>query len=270
MDTVERILNTEGMIDDLSVTVAGIRLAVRRILVNPDVDAPWLVFLHEGLGSIDQWRDFPLRLATATGHNALIYDRQGHGRSDGFTEPRPVDYHAREAAVLAELLTALDVASCIPFGHSDGGTMALLFAARKPNATAALVVEAAHVSVEEIAQRGIVAARAQFDAGPLREGLHAYHGDKVDAMFAAWADTWLSPAFAEWSITEEIQNITCPTLIIQGEADHYATPGHVDDIAAGLGGHAETWLIPAVGHSPHREAETEVLDRVAQFIAGGG
>ena len=110
--------------------------------------------------------------------------------------------------------------------------MALLFAAREPEATAALVIEAAHVSVEEAAQRGIVAARAQFDAGPLREGLHAYHGDKVDAMFAAWADTWLSPAFAEWSITEEIRDVTCPTLIIQGRARSLRHAGHVDVIAA--------------------------------------
>ena len=255
------------MIDDLSVTVAGIRLAVRRILVNPDANAPWLVFLHEGLGSIDQWRDFPLKLATATGCNTLVYDRQGHGKSDRFTEPRPDDYHTREAALLAELLAALSVARCIPFGHSDGGTMALLFAAREPNTTTALVVEAAHVSVEAAAQRGIVAARAQFDAGPLREGLYAYHGDKVDAMFGAWADTWLSTTFAEWSIIEEIRGVTCPTLIIQGEDDHYATPGHVDVIAAGLGGPTETWLIPEVGHSPHREAEADVLDRVARFIA---
>ena len=255
------------MIDDLSVSVAGTRLAVRRTMVNPDVDAPWLVFLHEGLGSIDQWRDFPLKAATATGLNALSYDRQGHGRSDGFTEPRPIDYHAREAALLAELLIALGVTHAIPFGHSDGGTIALLFAAREPKTTAALVIEAAHVGVEEAAQRGIVAARAQFDAGPLREGLHAYHGDKVDAMFAAWADTWLSPAFAEWSITEEIRDVTCPTLIIQGAKDHYATPGHVEVIAAGVGGPAETWLIPGVGHSPHREAEADVLERVARFVA---
>ena len=255
------------MIDNLSVTVSGIRLAVRRILVNSDVVAPWLVFLHEGLGSIDQWRDFPLKLAMATGNNALVYDRQGHGKSDGFTAPRPVDYHRREAALLANMLTALDVARCIPFGHSDGGTMALQFAAREPNTTAALVIEAAHVSAEEVTRHGIEAARAQFDAGPLREGLHAYHGDKVDAMFAAWADTWLSPSFVAWSITEEIRDVACPTLIIQGEEDHYATPGHVEVIASNLGGLAETWLIPEVGHSPHREAEADVLDRVARFIA---
>ncbi len=262
------MLNTEDMIDDVSVTVAGIRLAVRRIMVNPAVDAPWLVFLHEGLGSIDQWRDFPLKLAMGTNLNTLVYDRQGHGKSDGFTEPRPVDYHAREAEVLAELLDALDIARCIPFGHSDGGTIALWFAASEPEATAALVIEAAHVSVEEAAQRGIVAARAQFEAGPLREGLLAYHGDKVDAMFAAWADTWLSPAFAEWSITEEIQDVTCPTLIIQGERDHYATPGHVDVIAGAVGGPTEVWLIPDAGHSPHREAEAEVIARVSGFLAG--
>jgi pimeloyl-ACP methyl ester carboxylesterase len=255
------------MIDDLSITVSGVRLAVRRILVTPDVGAPWLVFLHEGLGSIDQWRDFPLRLATATGHNALIYDRQGHGKSAGFSAPRPVDYHAQEAGMLAELLVALDVVRCVPFGHSDGGTMALLFASREPEATAALVVEAAHVAVEEIARRGIEEARAQYDAGALRDGLYAYHGEKVDAMFAAWADTWLSPAFAEWSIIEELGGITCPTLIIQGESDHYATPGHVDVLARGLGGPAETWVIPGVGHSPHREAKDEVLERVARFVA---
>mgnify|MGYP001821581502 CR=1 FL=1 len=255
------------MITDLDVTVSGVRLAVRSILVNPDPGRPWLVFLHEGLGSIAQWRGFPVMLAQATGLNAVVYDRQGHGKSAGFTEPRRPDYHTTEAAVLVELLDALDITRCVPFGHSDGGTIALMFAAAEPNRAAAIVIEAAHVAVEDIARQGIVAARSQFDSGPLRQGLHAYHGDKVDDMFSAWADTWLSPGFDDWSIVAELAAVACPTLIIQGEHDHYATPGHVELIASAVGGPAEVWLIPDVGHSPHREAEAEVRDRVARFIA---
>lgn len=255
------------MITDLDVTVSGVRLAVRRILVNPDLSRPWLVFLHEGLGSIAQWRDFPVKVATATELNALAYDRQGHGKSAGFTEPRPVDYHAREAEVLAELLDALDIAQCVPFGHSDGGTMALMLAARHPDRALALIIEAAHVAVEEVARHGIEEARAQFDSGPLRDGLHPYHGDKVDDMFSAWADTWLSPEFDSWSIVDEVAAVACPTLIIQGERDHYATAGHAALIGSAVGGPAEVWLIPGGGHSPHREAAGEIADRVAQFLA---
>ena len=168
---------------------------------------------------------------------------------------------------MAEMLDALAIDRCIPFGHSDGGTMALLFAARNPEATAALVTAAAHVAVEEASREGIVEARAQFDAGPLREGLVRYHGDKTNAMFSAWADTWLSPEFADWSITDELAAITCPTLIVQGELDHYATPEHVAVIAAGIAGPTEVWLIPDVGHAPHREAEEQMLERVAEFTS---
>jgi pimeloyl-ACP methyl ester carboxylesterase len=202
----------------------------------------------------------------ATGLNAVIYDRQGHGRSERSTEPRRFDYHLLEAGLMAQLLDALDVSRCIPVGHSDGGTIALQFAATEPDRTAALVVEAAHVTVEDAALAGIVAAREQYDAGSLREGLSRYHGDKIDAMFSAWADTWLDPAFSAWSIADELSTVTCPTLIIQGEVDHYATPGHVDVIADAVSGPTETWLIPGVGHSPHREVEDEVVSRVTAFI----
>jgi pimeloyl-ACP methyl ester carboxylesterase len=229
-----------------------------------------IVFLHEGLGSIEQWRGFPERMCSATGLGAMVYDRRNHGRSDALSSPRGRDYHTEEAAILEELIDALELDAMITYGHSDGATIALLHAARYPDRVAAVVSEAGHIAAEPRARAGIERARERFTSGDLRMALERHHGAHTDAMFAAWADTWLDPSFEDWTIRGELAPLMAPALVLQGDNDEYASPEHVAWIAAEVGGPVETWLVPNTGHAPHRERTEAVIDRVTGFLARHG
>ncbi len=229
-----------------------------------------MIFLHEGLGSIEQWRDFPERMCSVSGINAMVYNRRNHGGSDVLTSSRGRNYHAEEAAVLEELIDALELGSVVTYGHSDGATIALLHAAQYPERVAAVVSEAGHVVAESSARAGIERARARFTSGDLRLALERHHGAHTDAMFAAWADTWLSPAFADWTITGKLGTAVAPALVLQGDHDEYASDDHVDWIADAFGGPVETWLLPNTGHAPHRERTEAVIERVAGFLERHG
>jgi pimeloyl-ACP methyl ester carboxylesterase len=225
-----------------------------------------LVFLHEGLGSIPQWRDFPEALAVATGLDAIVYDRRNHGGSDPLPAPRGREYHAEEARILDGLLDGLGIDRAVTYGHSDGATIALLHAAAHPGRVAAVISEAGHAVAEETARDGIRHARRRFRSGRLRDALFVHHGEHVDAMFDAWAGTWLDPMFDDWSIVGDLRRVAAPVLVLQGEHDEYATPAHVGWIADAVSGPTETWIVPGAGHAPHREATGDVVARVAAFL----
>ena len=232
-----------------------------------------LIFLHEGLGSIAQWTargsDVPARLAAATGCPALVYERQGYGGSDPLTAPRTPRYLHDEAwEVLPRVLDEAGIDRGVPVGHSDGGSIALLFAARFPDRVAGLVSAAAHVVVEDITLDGIRAAVAAFEApdGRLRAALARYHGDRVDAVFRAWADAWLSPRFAGFDIVGELAGVTAPVLALQGAQDEYGSPRQLELIERGVPGPVETWLVPDCGHVPHHQAAGRVLTSLAAFV----
>ncbi len=255
--------------EDLKVTADGRRLALRRLRPpNGTAEGPTLVFLHEGLGSIAQWRDFPSALCTLTGLPGLLYDRLGFGGSDPLTLPRPADYLEREATgALPAVLAACAVERPILIGNSDGGTIALLYAAAFPDRPAACITEAAHVFVEEITLAGIREAVAAWEAGELRWRLERYHGEKTETAFRGWADTWLSPAFRGWNIVERLPGITCPLLVMQGADDEYGTAAQVTAIAEGVAGPVETWLLPNCAHIPHHQARDRVLAKISAFVA---
>lgn len=226
-----------------------------------------LVFLHEGLGSIAQWKDFPAILCQCLGLPGLVYERRGHGGSDSLAGPRPLDYHYHEAQViLPQVLAACAVDDCILIGHSDGGTIALLYAAAFPERPRALITEAAHVFVEELTLTGIRATREAFRVTDLAVRLARYHGTKTPATFAGWAETWLAPEFRNWNIEHELPRIRCPALILQGEADEYGTPEQVHAIARGVSGSVRTLLIPDCGHVPHFQARDTVSKAMTEFI----
>ena len=231
---------------------------------------PWLALLHEGLGSISQWGSFPTALAYATGRNALVYERRNHGGSDALRSPREHDYHAREAGIFEDMVDQLGIDQIIAYGHSDGATIALLHAAHHPSRVAAVVSEAGHVIAEPVARAGIVEAQRRFATGGLRDALARHHGEHTEAMFRAWSETWLLPEFEGWRIVDDLTTVTAPVLVIQGDADEYATRDHVDWIADAVGGPAERWLLPGVGHAPHREAPAAVIARVAEFLERHG
>ncbi len=249
---------------------AGHRLHAERLFPVHAAAGPTLVFLHEGLGSIGQWRDFPVQLCLLTGLPGLIYERWGFGHSETLIGPRPKDYLYREAEdSLPEVLMACGITDApILFGHSDGGSIALLFAAAYPDRVRAVISEAAHVFVEEVCLAGIRIARTAYEQGTLRDGLYRYHGANTDLMFRGWCETWLRPDYRDWSMTAALPRITCPTLIIQGEEDEYGTRAQVDAIATGVSGAADILWLPGCAHVPHHQARDTVLDGVGRFISG--
>jgi pimeloyl-ACP methyl ester carboxylesterase len=232
-------------------------------------DAPTIVLLHEGLGSVALWRDFPKALNMAAGLRVLVYSRWGYGKSDPVTRfPHGIDYMHREALeALPELLRALGIAQPILFGHSDGGSIALLYAARHvAPEPLSVIAMAPHVFVERVSTISIAKARVAYEETDLRAKLARFHDD-VDSAFYGWNTTWLLPAFAHWNIEDEIAAIRCPILVIQGEGDEYGTPKQLESIKAHSGGRAELVLLPECGHSPHRDQREATLVAVKRHLA---
>jgi pimeloyl-ACP methyl ester carboxylesterase len=262
----------------LNVVRSDDRLAVKRHalagrwLMPPRCRAPEvIVFLHEALGSIAQWKDFPDRLCAAAQLRGLVFDRLGHGQSPPATEPRTVDYLRAEGEEwLPALLAAAAIDRPVLFGHSDGGSIALYYAAAAAAtaaAPAALITEAAHVFVEEITLRGIRTFGESWEATALPQRLARYHGDKTEAVYRAWHDTWLTPPFHAFQMTDRLAHIRCPSLIMQGQDDEYGTPAQVEAIVRGIGAAARPWLLPGCGHAPHLEQGPQVTREVARFLS---
>ena len=253
-----------------------VRIEVQRIApARPPGHAPTLVFLHEGLGSVAMWRDFPRRLCDAAGVHGIVYSRPGYGRST----PREaherwgIDFMHRQAhELLPALLDALQVdrVATTPWllGHSDGGSIALLHAARYPKQVAGVVVMAPHLFVEQVSIASIQQARHQYTHADLRQRLARYHDDP-DSAFWGWNDGWLDPPFAHWNIEAEIAPIACPLLAIQGVDDEYGTLQQIRAIARRVP-HTVPLELPQCGHSPHRDQPQRVVDAVAGFIAADG
>jgi pimeloyl-ACP methyl ester carboxylesterase len=248
-----------------------VQLAGRKIdvVTTPPLrdGAPTIVFLHEGLGSIALWRDFPARLRARTGYGTIVYSRYGNGFSEVLHEPRGVDYMHHEGLVaLPELLAALHVDQPILFGHSDGASIALIYASAYPDRVRTLVLEAPHVIVEDISVRSIAGIGENYRTTSLREKMARYHSD-VDATFFGWNDIWLAPSFRSWSIVEMLPAIRVPVLAIQGLDDEYGTPAQLDLLAANSGSPTDRLLLSGCGHTPHRDRAALVEGAAAGWIA---
>lgn len=224
-----------------------------------------LVFLHDGLGCIALWKDFPRLLCEATGHPGLVYDRLGHGRSGPLAGTRSIHY--MHDAALAELPALLALAipgeDHIVVGHSDGGSIGLLHAAQQPPGLRGVITEAAHVIVEPECLVGVDMAVEAYRAGKLR-GL-AHHGDKADAIFWAWAEIWQRPAFRSWDIRYALPAVTCPVLALQGVDDRFGTEAQTNAIAS-LCANARSAMVPGCGHALHRDDPEAVLALMREFI----
>ena len=249
----------------MQVEVDGTALDVDRWPGDPA--KPSIVLLHEGLGSVSAWGDFPAVLATGTGASVVAYSRAGYGRSTALREPFGVDYMHREAELLPAILDRLALERPILFGHSDGASIALICAARRPERVRALVLEAPHVFVEDLTIESIAAISAGYPANDrLRAGLARHHHD-ADATFARWSEIWLHPAFRSWDITADLAAVTAPTLVLQGRDDEYGTLAQVGAILAGVPS-ADAAILPHCRHAPHRDARDEVIARTVAFAAG--
>jgi pimeloyl-ACP methyl ester carboxylesterase len=246
------------------VVVRGHRLEVERI--GGDARRPTLVFLHEGLGSISLWKDFPAQVAEATGCPAVVYSRYGYGRSDPLAAPFAVDYMHREALeTLPDLLALLGIERPVLVGHSDGASIALVYAGSR-DGLAGLVVLAPHVFVEEISVKSIAEARVAFETTDLPEKLARHHADP-HRTFYGWNDVWLHPDFRRWNIEQYLPAIRCPVLAIQGEDDEYGTIAQVAAIERQVGGRCEIVKLEACGHSPHRDQPEATLAAITRFVA---
>lgn len=320
--------------EDFDVEVDGACLRVRRLRMQGEARGT-IVFLHDSLGTIETWRDFPLRLCARAGCDGLIYDREGYGYSSARRFERDKRYLHVQARVLVELVercfqpspleeesgfsrcvemdergsgssprasgsasktrppspppgrelggrletrfteaeqqhrpeavSAGGVGSIVLFGHSDGGTVALLGAALRPAWCAGVIAEGAHVYVEERTLVGLRDALEWWKDAAFRRRVERYHADKAGYVFDVWTRTWLSPEFRDWEMMGDLKQVLCPTLVVQGERDEYATEAQARAIAAGVGGTGELFIVPAAGHSPHREGD-RVLEASAAFI----
>jgi pimeloyl-ACP methyl ester carboxylesterase len=233
-------------------------------------EKPTLVFLHEGLGCVEMWGDFPAQLAEATGWGALVYSRIGYGRSERCTLPRPLEYmHDEGHRVLPAVLETRGVRECVLIGHSDGGSIALIYAGGTPaHPLRGLITEAAHVFNEDVCVRAVQQIRRRFERGDLRERLAKYHGSNTDCAFLGWCDAWLDPGFQSWNLEEFLPAIQVPWLVIQGEDDDYGTLAQVEAIAAGAGGETELLIVPQCQHVPHQDQKALVLERMSHFVRG--
>jgi len=236
------------------------------LLLSPAANAPTIVMLHEGLGSIAMWKDFPEQLAQATGFGVLVYSRYGHGKSERLAEKRSVDFMHHEAkVVLPELLRQFEIQQPILLGHSDGASITIIYAGTRPQQVRALILEAPHVFVEDVSIQSIANMRTQFESTDLPQKLARFH-NHVEETFRGWNDIWLDPDFRQWNIEEYLAPITCPVLVIQGQNDEYGTLAQVQAIQRLIPA-TQMRILPRCGHSPHRDHQALTIQTIAKCVS---
>lgn len=246
-------------------TIDGVKLEWR--LIPGAADRSPLVFLHEGLGCVALWRDFPDKLARRLQARALIYSRRGYGQSDPLPGPRGPNFLTDEACqVLPQVMAQAGISRPLVIGHSDGASIALIHAAQQQADVAGAVLIAPHVFVEDQTIAEVERLRRRFTRSDLRQRLARYHAH-VDDAFLGWAHAWLDPRFRRWSIEAEAARVTAPLLLVQGLKDEFGTLAHIERIAAAAKGRVERLVLPHAGHSPQRDEESTLLDATAAFAA---
>jgi len=227
-----------------------------------------IVLLHDSLGSVALWREFPAVLATATGRRVIAYDRLGFGRSAPHPGPLPPTFiHDEATRGVGPVRDALGIQRFIAFGHSVGGGMAVGCAAAFAEDCVGLVTMSAQAFVEDRTREGIRAAQTAFAQPGQVERLAKYHGDKAAWVLHAWTDTWLAPSFADWTLDADLARVRCPTLVMHGEHDEYGSVLHPQRIAGGVAGPSSLHVLDGVGHVPHREQPDAVLARASAWMA---
>lgn len=246
----------------------GVRLNFESIRVDEPISDTILLFLHEALGSIPQWRNFPITLCKQLKMNGIVYERQGHRHSDPLINERNKDYlHEYALQELPQFIEALFSSDqkIILVGHSDGGTIALLYAAAFPKKIQGVITMAAHVINEPETIAGILPAVQAYQSGKLSK-LQDFHGEKTEFLFYAWANTWNSAEFKDWDITKEISNSVVPILALQGSKDQYGTLQQLNLIQENISGDCEIKLIPDCGHHPHLEKMNVTIELIHNWL----
>ena len=230
---------------------------------------PTLVLLHEGLGCVAMWREFPRRLAELTGAGVFTYSRAGYGSSQAAELPRPVRYmHDEALEVLPQLLGLAGIRRNVLIGHSDGASIALIYTGGAARGDVqGLVAMAPHVFNEQLCIDSIQAAKTAYATTDLRERLARYHGAQVDDAFRGWNDVWLQEGFRHWNIEQYLDAIEVPVLLLQGDQDQFGTPRQLEAIERRVGGPCHVTLLPQCAHSPHRDQPQATLQAIVAFIA---
>lgn len=254
-------------IEEKIVNISGYDLYANQIFISDNNSQDiMLVFLHDALGCVDSWKDFPVKLCKLLGLNGLVYDRPGHGKSSPFLENRSIDYLELEATlILPQVLKAFDISEVILVGHSDGGTIGFLYATSGVNVKA-LIAISAHVMVEKITKKGVANAAPALLEKEQLDKLRNYHGNKALKLVEDWHSVWFSDDFASWNISVKLKEIACPSLIIQGVDDEYATKEHALVIKEGIGQSAQLLMIESCCHFPHKEHPQIVLDAIHSLL----
>lgn len=231
-------------------------------------EKPVIVFLHEGLGSIPQWKDFPDQLCDKVQLQGLLYERYGYGQSDILKEKREKDYLVSEGLeVLPELVDKLNIKNdLILFGHSDGASIALAYASGFSDKICCLIAEAPHVFIEEISVKSIKKVIKAFENNALKSSLEKYHGNHTESMFYGWADAWTNKDYLDWNMEYLLAGITCPVLVIQGKDDEYGSDKQVFSIVDQVSGDVDYLLINECGHIPHLQKNELVMKHLVSFI----
>ena len=270
MNSIEATSNLWRPGQPIWLYAAGKRLEARCWGPPPDI-APTLLLLHEGLGCVALWRDFPEHLSARTGWGVFAWSRAGYGVSDPIILPRPLDYMTREARdSLPEIMAKLALQHCVLLGHSDGASIATIYAGQAvpiETSLTGLILIAPHFFTEEIGLAAIKKARIAYQQTDLRTRLGRYHADP-DNCFWGWNDAWLDPVFRAWNIEAALPGINVPVLAVQGADDQYGTLEQIDALQAGLTAPMQRMILPKCRHSPHIEAMTPLLDSVAEFVVG--
>ena len=249
------------------VEVNGHAIFVHLYLCDTPQTDTTVVLLHDSLGSVELWRDWPKLLAAHLQCNVMVYDRVGYGKSQPMkTSVRERNYLEHEGEFLEQLRLVMGLGKVAVFGHSDGASIALWYGILYPLQTTALVIEAAHVFVDEVTLQGVIDAKKAYEETDLRHRLAKYHGDRVEKMCYAWFDIWLDPAYRDWTMVPEIYRITSPLLFLQGDLDEYGTLAQVEETIKHTSGIAQKHIFKQVGHIPHKEKKEETLALIVAFL----
>ena len=263
--TFEQVMSLapDGWLD-----VAGASLEYRIVGPLPE-QAPTIILLHEGLGCVGRWKDFPERLASLTGFGVFVYSRRGYGQSSPYPPPWPVQYMHDEAEILRGVLVRLDIQAGILCGHSDGASIAAIFLGNTGHpGVKGLVLMAPHFFTEQAGLDSIQQAKSEYQQGNLRERLKKYHGDNVDNAFLGWNGAWLQEGFAAWNIESVLPHICIPILVLQGMQDQYGSIAQVKTVQQNAGGDVRLTMLEHCGHSPHVDQGTLVLAEIHDFSSG--
>lgn len=255
-------------IEEYQLSVRGHNIFTKKIHQKGSLSHNYaLVFLHDGLGSTESWGDFPFKLASETGLDALLYDRRGYGRSSSFTFSGNADYLKDEALhILPEILHKFKIYFPIFIGHSDGGTIALIFSGIYSQINSLIVSIAAHTFVEPVTISGIKDLMSDFNSGSLRNKLLKQHHSKTDPLFASWTTTWLGKDFTNYNIYDYLKKIKSSMLLIQGDKDEFGTAAQINSISEYSNAEKDIFMIENCGHLPHITHQTILLGKCKDFI----